>query len=107
MTIRLQRIYDLALAFQDKYQDDAWEDLFDYLHRASFKKCYSNQDELIKYFSKYIYYYHMYWGTRLTIVKLRNILISGKDTYLEFLCKYNKENFIRAWIRAYGSEHSK
>jgi len=102
MTIRLQRIYDLAREFQDENQDDAWEELFDYLHRTGFRDCYSNENELFSHFSTYMRKYGMYRKTGLDDEKLREVLVSGRDTYLEFLCTYNDENLTISWINSYN-----
>lgn len=102
MTIRLKRIYDLGKEFQHENQNDAWEELFDYLHRTGFRDCYSNQNELLNYFSTYMRKYGMYRNTRLSDEKLLNVLLSGKDTYLEFLCTYSDENLTKAWINSYN-----
>ena len=92
-------IYALARKFQDQSSKDAWEDLFDYLNRIGFHECYSNEDGLLQYFSRYMQQYRMYRNTRLTEEKLLEILLCGKDTYLEFLCNYNDETFVEAWHR--------
>lgn len=102
MTIRLKRIYDLAKEFQREYQYDAWEKLFDYLHRIGFRHCYSNQNELLDYFSEYMRQYGMRRNTGLTKEKLLKIMLCGKDAYTEFLCNYNEENFAKAWINSYN-----
>ena len=96
----VEKLYALARKFQDQPPpEDAWEDLFDYLNRIGFRECYSNEDELLQYFSKYMGQYSMYRGTRLTETKLLKILVDGRDTYLEFLCNYNDETFVEAWHR--------
>lgn len=102
MTIRLKRIYDLGIEFQHENRDDAWEQLFNYLHRIGFTHCYSNREELLYYFSKYMWEYRMYRKTGLTKKKLSKILLSGKDIYSKFLCNYNEENFAKAWINSYN-----
>ncbi len=93
----VERIYALAGEFQHQSPEDAWEDLFDYLNRIGFRQCYCNEDELLQCFSRYMQQYGMYRNTGLTKEKLLEILLCGKDTYLEFLCNFDDETFIKAW----------
>ena len=93
------KIYALARKFQDQSPKDTWEDLFDYLNRIGFRQCYSNEDELLQCFSKYMHQYRMYRNTGLTKERLLEILLRGRDIYLEFLCNYNDETLVEAWHR--------
>ena len=91
------KIYGLAQRFQEQSPKDAWEDLFDYLKIVGFRTCYEDRDQLLHHFSRYIYQYRMYRNTRLTKKKLRDVLMSGREVYLDFLCNYNDETFKEAW----------
>jgi hypothetical protein len=100
MIIKLKKIYDLAQEYHIKNQDDAWEKLFDYLNCVGFENCYSNEQELLRCFSKYMHGYRMYRNTKLNKEKLSNILKEGKKEYLEFLCNHSNETFVKAWIKS-------